>query len=198
MESSIDYYPLNSYSENIWEYVFYVGVLGFGFILYFGWIAWIKENPPRWKELILPVFMLFALSMGSTYWIVRLTGIPLFASERAAMRMICVPMVWFILVGSILFQEWWNAKKLEFGHQVAAIMSLGLMVIDLWSNLKAWRPAQIRDIFAPITMNISGNAVANHSDPAYILVLAIGLGTTLMTAIFLLAMSWRESKSRQI
>jgi hypothetical protein len=198
MESSIDYYPLNSYSENIWEYVFYVGILGFGFILYFGWIAWIKENPPRWKELILPVFMLFALSMGSTYWIVRLTGIPLFASERAAMRMICVPMVWFILVGSILFQEWWNAKKLEFGHQVAAIMSLGLMVIDLWSNLKAWRPAQIRDIFAPITMNISGNAVANHSDPAYILVLAIGLGTTLMTAIFLLAMSWRESKSRQI
>jgi hypothetical protein len=147
--------------------------------------------------MILPLFTLMALSIGPTYWLVRVTGIPLFASERAVMRMISVPVVWLLLTGSILFQEWWNGRKFQTSHQIAALMVLFLMFIDLWSNIKVWRPSEIRQYFEPVMMNIAGNSVANHADPEYMLILSAGLGITLVTAIFLIVMSWRESKSRR-
>lgn len=197
MESVVRYFSLNVFAENYWDFNFYLGVIGFGFVLYFGLFRWLQERPPKWSRLILPVFTLTALSIGSTYWLVRITGIPLFASERAVMRMISVPVVWLILVGSILFQEWWNEKKLQASHQIAALMLLVLMFIDLWSNIKVWRPSEIKQYFAPVVMNIAGNSVANHADPEYMLVLSAGLGITLVTGAFLILMSWRESKSRR-
>jgi hypothetical protein len=197
MQSPLTYYPLNSFAENFWEFNFYIGILGFVFILYFGFFKWLRESPPRWKELILPMFILIALSIGSTYWIVRFTRIPLFASERAAMRMIDVPVVWILFIGCISFQEWWNNQKFETSRQIVALMVLVLMFIDLWSNLKAWRPAEIRQYFTPVTTNIAGNLVADHADPQYFTVLIIGLGMTIATAIFLLAMSWRERRLKQ-
>jgi hypothetical protein len=197
LESTVKYFSLNVFAENYWDFNFYLGVIGFVFVVYFGLFRWLRETPVRWSQLILPVFTLMALSIGSTYWLVRITNIPLFGSERAVMRMISVPIVWLILVGSILFQEWWNGRKFQASHQVATLMVLALMFIDLWSNIKVWRPSEIRQYFAPVTMSIAGNSVANHADPQYMLVLSAGLGITLVTAIFLIVMSWRESKWRR-
>jgi hypothetical protein len=197
MESAVKYFSLNVFAENYWDFNFYLGVIGSGFVLYFGLIRWLKETPPRWHQLILPVFTSTALAIGSTYWLVRITDIPLFGSERAVMRMISVPIVWLLLVGAILFQEWWNGRKFQASQQVAALMILVLMFIDLWSNIKVWRPSEIKQYFAPVVMNIAGNSVANHADPQYMLVLSVGLGITLVTAIFLIVMSWRESKVRR-
>jgi hypothetical protein len=197
MESEVKYFSLNVFAENYWDFNFYLGVIGFGFVLYFGLFRWLTESPPRWSQMILPLFTLMALSIGPTYWLVRVTGIPLFASERAVMRMISVPVVWLLLTGSILFQEWWNGRKFQTSHQIAALMVLFLMFIDLWSNIKVWRPSEIRQYFEPVMMNIAGNSVANHADPEYMLILSAGLGITLVTAIFLIVMSWRESKSRR-
>jgi hypothetical protein len=193
-ESPVEFYSLNLYAENFWDFNFYIGILGFSFILYFGLFLWIKNPAPLYRELIVPVFVLTALSIGATYWVIRLTGIPLFASERAVMRMVSVPVVWLFLVGSILFQQWWNQHKLEMVHQAAALLGLGLMFIDLWSNIRIWRPSEIKQIFVPVSMNIAGNSVANHPDAPYMLILSIGLGITLLTAIFLMIMSWRETK----
>jgi hypothetical protein len=196
--SPVDYFSLDLYAENYWDFNFYVGILGFGFILYFGLWMWLKQTSPRYRELILPVFILIALSTGSTYLIVRKTGFPLFASERAIMRMISVPVVWLFLIGAISFQEWWNKKNFERIHQLVAVSCLGLMLIDLWSNLKIWRPSEMKDFFAPVDMNIAGNSVANHSDPNYTLVLTIGLAITLVTALFLAIMSWRERHLKRL
>jgi len=197
VESPVKYFSLNVFAENFWDFNFYVGIIGFAFILYFGLFVWLKDTSPKYHELIVPVFMLIALSIGSTYWAVRMTGIPLFASERAIMRMISVPIVWFFLIGSILFQQWWNEKKFETSQQFVALMVLGLMLIDLWNNLKVWRPAEIKQYFAPVTMNIAGNSVANHADPQYFFVLTIGLAITLVTAILLIVMSWRETQLKR-
>ncbi|HSL45232.1 MAG TPA: hypothetical protein VK897_17495 [Anaerolineales bacterium] len=192
VESPVNYYQLNVFSENFWDFNFYIGVIGFAFILYFGLFMWLREPLPRYRELIVPVFVLTALSIGSTYWIVRITGIPLFASERAIMRMISVPMVWLFLIGSISFQTWWNGKGFGTSHQLVALAGLGFLFIDLWSNMKVWRPSEIKQYFLPVDMDITGSSVANHADPSYLLVLAIGLGITLLIAIFLTAMSGRE------
>ena len=196
-ESPVKYFSLNVFAENFWDFNFYVGIIGFVFILYFGLFVWLKDTSPKYHELIVPVFILIALSIGSTYWAVRMTGIPLFASERAIMRMISVPIVWLFLIGSIVFQKWWDEKNFQTSQQVVALMALGLMFIDLWNNLKVWRPTEIKQYFAPVTMNIAGNSVANHADPQYFLVLTIGLAITLITAIFLIVMSWRETQLKR-
>ena len=86
--SPVKYFSLNLFSKNFWDFNFYIGIIGFVFILYFGLFMWLKDTHPKWKQLILPIFTLTALTIGSTYWIVRFTEIPLFASERAIMRMI--------------------------------------------------------------------------------------------------------------
>jgi hypothetical protein len=191
-ESPVNYYMLNVFSENFWDFNFYIGLIGFVFVLYFGLFLWLREPTPGYRELIVPIFALTALSIGSTYWIVRITGIPLFASERAIMRMISVPMVWLFLIGSISFQSWWNSKNFQISQQLAAFAALGLMFIDLWSNMKVWRPSEIKQYFVPVEMNITGNSVANHADPDYVLILAVGLGITIFVAIFLIVMRWRE------
>jgi hypothetical protein len=81
-------------------------------------------------------------------------------------------------------------------QKIVALIVLGFVFIDLWSNLKIWRPSEVKSYFAPVVMNIAGNSVANHADPLYFTVLWIGLGITLVTAAFLLLMSWRERKKQ--
>jgi len=193
-ESPVNYFSLNTYAENFWDFNFYIGIIGFIFILYFGLFLWLVDDHPRYSELIVPVFVLMVLSVGSTYWIVRMTGIPLFASERATMRMVSVPVVWLFLIGAISFQIWWNQRKFTISHQAAALMGLSLMFIDLWSNMRVWRPTQIKQYFVPVTMNVAGNSVANHPDPDYFFILAVGLGITIVTALFLIFISWRETR----
>lgn len=188
----VSYYTLDVYFENYWDFSFYIGILGFMFVLFFGLYRWLKVPNPRWEQLILPVFVLVALSIEDTYRIVRATGIPLFASERATMRMISVPMVFLFIISVLTFQEWWNGRKFTFNKQVIALSIMFLMLIDLWSNMKAWSPLQIKGYFEPVVMNIAGNSVSNHSDPIYFLVLSIGLGISLLTAIFLITLSIRE------
>ncbi len=196
-ESPVKYFSLNVFAENFWDFNFYVGIIGFVFIVYFGLFIWLRDPFPKYRELIAPVFILMVLSIGSTYWIIRLTGIPLFASERAIMRMISVPIVWLFLIGAILFQTWWNEKRFETSQQLVALIVLGLLFTDLWNNMKVWRPAEIKQYFAPVTMNIAGNSVVNHADPQYFLVLSVGLVITLITAIFLIVMSWRETRLKR-
>jgi hypothetical protein len=110
--------------------------------------------------------------------------------------MISVPIVWLFLIGAISFQKWWNEKKFGTSQRVVALSSLGLMAIDLWSNLKIWRPSEIEQYFQPVNLDIVGSSIANHADPDYFLVLSIGLGITLVTSIFLIAIAWREVRSK--
>lgn len=190
--SPVDYFTLDVYHENYWDFNFFIGVVGFLFVLIWGVYHWFRENPPRWLPMIVPIFALVALSIETTYWVIRATGIPLFDSERATMRILGVPMVWLFIVSAVLFQEWWNRKNIELHHRVIALGSLVFMVIDIVSNMNAWSPSVIRDYFMPVEMIIAGNAVANHSDPIYLLTLGIGLSLSIGTAIFLLYQSFKE------
>jgi hypothetical protein len=79
---------------------------------------------------------------------------------------------------------------------VIALGTLVFMAIDIVSNMNAWSPSIIRDYFIPVEMNITGNAVANHSDPVYVLTLGIGFLLTLGTATFLVYQSFKEHKAR--
>jgi hypothetical protein len=142
--------------------------------------------------------VLLALAIDSTYWLVRLTDIPLFASERATMRIAGVPLVWLLLMAAIAFQQWWDARKPGVDQKTIYFITFGLMLIDLWSNLKVWRPVEIKPYFEPVVLNIAGNSVVNHIDLPYTNTLLIGLGLTLTTALFLFYSSWREVRKESL
>ena len=143
------YYTLNIYAENYWDFNFYIGIIGFIFLVFFGVYKWLAQPSPRWKQFILPVLILTALSIETTYKIVRMTDIPLFASERATVRIISVPVVCCLLVGAILFQEWWNKINTGYHRQMIAFMVLVFMFIDLRSNMRVWHPSGYTTIFFP-------------------------------------------------
>lgn len=197
-ESPIKYFSLNLYSENYWDFNIYIGILGTGFLLYFGVYRWLQGSGLRFRPFILPTFVLLALAIDSTYWLVRLTDIPLFASERATMRIAGVPLVWLLLMAAIAFQQWWDARKPGVDQKTIYFITFGLMLIDLWSNLKVWRPVEIKPYFEPVVLNIAGNSVVNHIDLPYTNTLLIGLGLTLTTALFLFYSSWREVRKESL
>lgn len=194
--SPVDYFTLDTYTENYWDFNFFIGVIGFGFVAFWGIYYWLREKSPRWQPMIIPTFALIALSIETTYWIVRATGIPLFDSERATGRILGVPMVWLFIVSATLFQEWWNSQKFNFTNQVIALIALVFMVIEIVSNMNAWSPSVIRNYFTPVEMNISGSSVANHLDPIYLLTLSIGLFLTIGTGIFLVLKTYKEKRNK--
>jgi hypothetical protein len=187
--SPIQNFPLNIFFENYWEFNFFVGLVGGMFILYFGIYSWLKERQTQYQPFILPALFLVALSFDSFYWIIRLTNIPIFASERASMRIIGAPMVLFILLASIFFEQKWHGKIRTTSEKTVAIAAITYMFIDLWSNLTIWRPGEIRLHYPVLLVNLSGNSIANHSDPQYTIIMITGLVITIFTAIFLLTMS---------
>jgi hypothetical protein len=72
--------------------------------------------------------------------------------------------------------------------------ALGLLIIDLYNNLRIWRLQETAKYFYRIPLDVPSSALANHSDPTYIASLLIGLLITIITASLLVIMSLREKR----
>ena len=192
VESPVLPYVLNTFEENFWEFNYYIGLLGAVFVIYFGVWRWFGKHAKEYFSFILPAFFVLFLSLGSNYWLIRAANIPLFASERVASRMISVPMTLLILLATIFFQRWLDEHYHSSIVKMVSFLFLALVLSDLWANLKLWRVSDYAGYFKPVPLNLDGNSVANHADPIYYTSIAIGLGITLATAIFLAIMTWHE------
>jgi hypothetical protein len=197
VESLIKPYVLNVYSENVWEFNFFIGVLGTAFILYFGIGSWFKYYLKEYIAYVIPVFFLFFLSMGGNYWLIRATEIPLFGSERVTSRMVGVSMTFLIVLAVIFFQKYLNLRKYRYLERIAGGIFLLFLVSDLWANLKLWQINSYAGYFLPEVMNITSVSIANHADPIYYRTLGIGLGMTIISLLFLLFMSFRENQTME-
>jgi hypothetical protein len=197
LDSPVSYHSINLFAENFWDFNFYIGLIGTAFILFFGIYTWLKQREIPLKSLAFPAFMVLALGIDSTYWLFRLTGIPLFASERAIMRIVAVPLVCFMLMGAMSFQHWWKKTNPNGTHKLIALALLGYVIIDLWAHIKIWRPREITQYFAPISLNLPENSIANVHDPTYFNVLLVGLLITLLSATILTSLSLYEQKRKK-
>lgn len=195
VESLIKPFGLNSFSENIWEFNYYVGILGTLFILYFGILHWFKKHLQEYTLFILPTVFVLFLCIGSNYWLIRESGFPIFGSERVLSRMICVPITLLMILATIFFQRWLDTSYKRTLMIAAGFPALIFLFSDLWENLKLWRLNEYAGYFEPVTLNLDGNSIANHADPVYFSVLALGAGITIATFIFLLLMSLKEHRS---
>ena len=97
-----------------------------------------------------------------------------------------------MILASINLQTWLDKTRPGVWQKVVFTGLLGILVVDLFNNLRVWRLAESAVFFGSSPVDPAGSLIGNHPDPAYSMVLLAGLGLTLITAIFLSSMSIRE------
>jgi hypothetical protein len=174
-----------------WEKEYYVGVIGFVFLLYFGVIRnWTKSGKDR--PLYLPMLVMTFFSIGSIFLPLFNSGIPFMDSQRAPTRFLMLPLVFLIILACIQFQHFldeWDQKDWE--KKMAVLFGEGLMAYDLIYHSRLWSlehysPDRVTDI---IKVNVAG-----YSDPPYVATLILGFVCTLITLGVLI---WGMVRERQ-
>ena len=177
-------------NQGYWEKTYYVGVIGFVFMLYFGVIkTWIKDE--KYRPLFLPILVMFFFSVGSIYQPLFGSHIPFLDSQRAPTRFVIVPLVFLFALASIQLQSvinGWSQKNWEI--KVAVLFGEALMAYDLIFNSRIWSLENYSS--SKRATDIIEVSVANYSDPAYITTLIIGFTCSLITLAVLLFFAYRE------
>lgn len=188
-------FDLDAYQSNYWEFNLYITAIGTIFVLW-GIYRWFKNQNPVYKELAIPSLVLVLLSLNSVYWVPKLTQIPLFGSERVASRIMGLPLVVFLMIAVILLDTELRKNTLSLFHKAIGILLFSFVFVDIWNNLKTWRMSSMAEFFGTHAMDLTKPSIGNHPDPLYTNMLAISLSITLLTAIFLFAMSWKERSKK--
>ena len=179
-------------NQGYWEKTYYVGVIGFAFILYFGVIKnWMKVE--RTRSLYLPMLVMIFFSVGSIYLPLFSSHIPFLDSQRAPTRFVIIPLVFLIVLASIQFQSLineWDQKGWE--KMVLVLFAEALMAYDLIINSRIWS-IQNYGISKRAT-DIIEVSVANYPDPPYMTTLMIGFTCTIITLSVLIFLAYRENK----
>ena len=71
------------------------------------------------------------------------------------------------------------------------------MLVDLMAHAKVWNVGAVRDIFSQHLVTFATSYLSNRPDPVYMNLLLIGSLVTILTAIFLFFMLWRERSARK-
>ncbi len=180
-------------SRGYWEQTYFVGLLGFAFILYFGIIRnWTRNEAHH--PLYLPAMTMVFFSVGAIYLPLFSSHIPFLDSQRAPTRFLIVPLVFFITLAGIQFQSLlneWDSKHWE--KHVTFLFGEALMAYDLLVNSRVWSLDNYSD--SARATDVIEVAVANYPDPTYTATLIVGFTCTLITLGVLIFLAYRERKT---
>lgn len=183
---------------NIWffdsaffEFTAYTGVLGLAFIVA-GLYQWLKSEPARYRELAVPLLVMTALSIGSTYRLLRATGIPLVEGERYTARLFSLPLLFFIVLAAVSIDQLFKHVIVSVWQRALALVGLIFLAIDIASAARLWRVGISAGLFGPTSFNVADAAVVHRADPAYINVLLLGGAITVVTGVVLTVLAARE------
>jgi hypothetical protein len=182
-----------------WELDLYIGVVGAGFLLFFGLFRWLKNrsNGAILPELLLPLFGMVFLSIGDVYNLVMRIPFPLIDAERVSSRIISLPFVFFLIFAAVEFQRWLDdTGRQAIALRIAQLGLLGILINDLWLHIKLWQPTNVVLNSPKESVNLAIKVVANHPDAPYFTVLIIGASVSLITLLFILFMTWCERKTK--
>lgn len=182
------------FDTRFWEFNLYVGAVGLA-ILAGGVYRWLRDAQPRYRQLIVPLFTVAALSMGSVYRLPRFSGLPLLEGERATSRMMALVLVFLVIIAVTHLDRWLRG----FGTiaitraQGVAVAALAFLVIDIAASIRLQRVAISSGMFGASPYNPA--KLVQVTDPIYQRVLLAGLVITIATAGGLAFQVWRESRS---
>lgn len=183
---------------NIWffdsayfEFTAYIGLAGVSVVV-FGLYKWLRQDAPRYRELLLPIVAMTAFSIGSVYRLVRATHIPLFESERYTSRMFSLPMTFMIVMAAVAIDRRLRERSAALWQRWLALAALAAMAIDIAGSVRLWRVAVSAglaggEILPPVNVGF-----VLRSDPAYIAAIGIGLAISIATGIALVFLAMRE------
>lgn len=179
-------------NRQIWEKAYFVGAIGFAFIIYFGIIRnWARDE--RHRPLYLSMLVMAFFSVGVIYLPLFSSHIPFLDSQRAPTRFLIIPLVFLITLAGIQFQSLineWDQKGWE--KKVVILFGAALMAYDLISDSRIWS-LQNYSISQRAT-DVIEVAVGNYSDPSYTTTLMIGFACTIITLMVLVFFAYREHK----
>jgi hypothetical protein len=182
---------ISFFDRSYYEFSAYMGAAGVA-ILLVGLYRWWRVAVPIYRQLIVPVLLMIAFSIGSVYHVVRMTGIPLFESERYTARMFSLPLVLLIVIGAAEIGGYMQRASTSMWHRVLALAALAAVAIDMTANLRLWRVLISSRVFGHAQVDPMTAAIAERADPIYMAALLAGLALTAITAVTLAVLVHRE------
>ena len=179
-----------------WEFDLFVGLAGTLFLLGFGLWRWLRklDAPDGFPQFLLPALAMTALAVGRVYRPFMLLPIPLINGERVSSRLIILPFLVLAVMAAVQMQRWLDSRNLRAELRWGMAGLAVLLLHDLWQHTRAWRVNVAADAYGRMDVNLAIKVVSNHPDPAYTNLLLAGAVVTLVTAVALLALAWRERK----
>ncbi len=172
-----------------WEYDMFIGVVGFGFVAYFGLYLYLRETPSPdeaaspFRALFAPAAVLTLLSLGSIYLLVRRIPIPLISHERVPSRFLIMAILTLVILGSLKAQDWLSKRQITSRDGLIGVGLVLLLVYDLFQHARVWRVDQIQGLFSPKALD-EGLALVNTADPMYVGVLGVSALISILTLTY--------------
>jgi hypothetical protein len=189
-------YILNTPSAQLggWEVDFYLGLVGFLFVFYFGIIRnW--ANQKSYRLLYFPILVMAFFSLADMYRPIFNSPIPFMDSQRAPSRFILIPFVFLIVLASLQLQKWIEGRSYEgWMEKVAVAFGLVFIGVDLFEHSRAWRVSTLSSKVLEKFTDVVQVPLVNRPDPAYTISIISGLALTVITVIILTVLTLRERK----
>lgn len=188
-------------SLGTWETSLFVGVAGLIFLVLFGFfVPWIsKPSQNKYIPLYIPILGMILLSMNQVYKPLRtILDIPPFTGERVATRIISVAFVFLLFLAANEFQHWMDQKKRSL-FAISSVLTMTLFgSYELFTNARQWRVLAASWYFPYEPFHEYIWRLANqYTEASYLNLVIIGAVGSLLTAVFLIIMAWREKGAEQ-
>jgi hypothetical protein len=181
-----------------WEYTYFVGMLGALFILFFGVLRPLvsREGSDTFRLLLLPCLGMTILSLDKVFSTLRQAfPLPLFTGERWASRIFSLAFVFILISAAVHFQRWLDSQHLSLVGIGAMLGLVFLGAYDLQRNLFLWSVLNIAKYYDEENFIPGSYYPANQlGDTKYLTLLWVGLFISLISAVGLLFLAWRERR----
>ncbi len=177
-----------------WEMATFIGVVGTAFFLYFGIYRGLLQRDSPFQRLLLPLGILFILSLGQIYSILDILHFPLLRGERVTSRIFSVVLVFGLVLAAERLQRWLDSSPRTPLTLTGGLLGLGLIGFELSQDMDVWRISNGSQDFwkAFTTKNWSVNN--NYTDTVYLWLVFGGLAISLLTFLVLAGLAWRERR----
>jgi hypothetical protein len=176
-----------------WEFDMYIGLLGLGFIIYFGLFKIWRPEVERQSSglvhrLMITICVFIMFSIGYLYMPINSIPLPLLRLVHVPSRFFIFPLLFLITLASVRMQAWLDAGTFKSWHY--SILSVLFIIFghDILRHTQLWRVEFVFESFsggiyeAPLEYNLR---IANQVDPLYTNILIISGVVTFISIIYI-------------
>jgi len=158
-----------SSSLNWWEMDVFVGLIGLGFLLFFGIYKTLKPDGPelRFSALDLPNAVMALFSINNFYYLIAQLPLPFAGVERIPSRFLILPITVVLLISTVrLDRSLRRIDRLRPVHPIAVVCIVQLY-LELMTHLRHWNVAAV-DVLLPATSLLNIHTVQVTNDQFYV------------------------------